>query len=165
MRVQPHVDALHVEQVAARRQLPDHLAGLDLLQAYRAECESSGLAATFCATRGRARVRERRQRVDRRVNEATHRAAARGWRRHRRGQRQRMSSAVLCCAPPRDIARSAEHHRDSAGEGARLDDADCGSEYGEQEQRRGGHDDAIADEGAAVGPDTRQLSLAVLAGH
>lgn len=162
MRVQPHVDALHVEQVAARRQLPDHLAGLDLLQAYRAECESSGLAATFRATRGRARVRERRQRVDGRINEATRRAGARGWRRHRRGQ---CRSSSVCCAPTRDIAGSAEHHRDSAGEGARLDDADRGSEYGEQEQRRGGHDDAIADEGAAVGPDTRRLSLAVLPGH
>lgn len=79
VRVQPHVDALDVEQVLARRQLPHHIADLDVLEAHRAR-----LAAACCRRRRHRRrpglevgggglrggvsnatlVGERRQRVD-----------------------------------------------------------------------------------------------------
>ena len=83
-----------MEQVPASRQLPHHLAGLDVLQAHGAQGAPPGLAAVAAlrATRARPRVGE----------------------------------------------------------------ADRGGEDGEQEQRRGGDDDAVAGEGAVIGVGARR---------
>jgi hypothetical protein len=158
VRVEPHVDALHVEQVPARRQLPHHLAGLDVLQAHGAQRAPPGLAAAAAAlraTRGGARVGERRQRFDRRVHQPARRPRARRRRRRHR-RRKRGTRPAAARAAPGDASGGAEHHHGRAGERARLGEADCGGEGGEQEQRRGGDDDAVAGEGAVVGAGARR---------
>ncbi|BAS77891.1 Os02g0248300, partial [Oryza sativa Japonica Group] len=153
VRVQPHVDAAHVEQVPARRQLPHHLAGLDVLQAHRAQRAPPRLASAAAAVVGRrARVRERRERVDRRADEPARRARRRRGRprprllRRRCCRRQRRRSPAGIPAPPRDAADGAEQHRGRRGEHARLGDAHRGGEHRQQQQRRADHDDGVARE-------------------
>jgi hypothetical protein len=163
VRVEPHVDAADVEQVPARRQLPHHLAGLHVLQAHGAQRAPPGLAAPAAAAALRVgHVGERRQDIDCR-RRARHAAA--GPPRRRPHGRKPCRGAVVP-APPVEAAHEAERRGDSAGEGARLGDADRGGEDGEQEQRRAGDDDAVAGEVAVVGGGAwRRRPSLELVGH
>ena len=159
MRVQPHVDAVLVEQVPTRRQPPHRLAALHVLQAHRAQAQRAGpgLAGAALGVDGGALVRERRrhEHVDgRRATERAAGVAGPAQRRHDdpaggacvvtlRGAHG-VSPGSVGYQPPDD----AKEHHGEAGDGAGLDNPGGGRENAEQEQRHAGHDDAVA--GAAL---------------
>ncbi|WVZ77128.1 hypothetical protein U9M48_025028 [Paspalum notatum var. saurae] len=146
VRVQPHVDAVPVEQVPARRQPPHRLAAPHVLQAHRAQRAAAApvLAAAPAGVGGsRTLVSERWRHVGRRrANEPgpppRHRGAAcvakiiSSPRAHGVSYGSCRGAAAAGsegCQPADDAAE----HDDEASDGAGLDDAGGGREDAEQE--------------------------------
>jgi len=166
--VQPHVDALDVEQVLARRQLPHHLAALDVLEAHRARLAACrcrpGLELEVAAGAGagvsnKAKlVGERRQRIDRGLGQPEP------------ALRPRCGSC--CCI--RDVARAvaaaaglpceaagdAEGDQCQSAEQERHPDADGDGQGAEQEQRHRARRDAIVRAAVSTSPTAAGVALA-----
>ena len=130
VRAQPHVDAVDVEDVPARGELPHHLAGPHVLEAHRAQHAAPARwrlplpLALALARRGRGRrlKRERRQRGDARGVGEPARAEASRQARGRRSLRRRGQSPD----PVRDEpAEEDEHEHDRR---RADDDVDLGGE-------------------------------------
>ncbi|PUZ60420.1 hypothetical protein GQ55_4G124400 [Panicum hallii var. hallii] len=145
VRAQPGVDAVGVEEVVARGELPHHLAGAHVLQAHRAQ--QHGAAALRRG--GQRLVRERRQQADGLVRQPARAAAV-----HHQLHRRRRSAAGLL--PLRSRRRGtvqrgrgptgeAEQDRGRGGDGAGPGDAARrGGQHDEEQQRDAGHHDAVA---------------------
>jgi hypothetical protein len=148
VRVQPHVDALDVEQVLARRQLPHHLASLDVLEAHGAHLAARlrpGLEVAG-ASKANKLVGEGRQRIDRGLRQAAEPAP-----RPRCGHRCCMcirglalGARAVAAGPPCEAAGDAEGDQGQPAERERHPDADGDGQRAEQEQRHRARCDAVA---------------------